>query len=178
MVFGKSLHRTPGIGRCFHRDATCSCTQILRRKKLILEKIFIDAGISGLTDKRPQFREMIREAEGDHPPAFIIYYDTSRFSRSRYDSIVYKRQGTRGHPPDFSGGRQRGQNRSSAYGTACSPSRTTRCARPLRDEPCDQGRRKNIKKPNLAVWPAPRAGQLAALVHFVTNLATKVAGKT
>ncbi len=25
---------------------------------------------------------------------------------------------------------------------------------------------------------APRAGQLAALVHFVTNLATKVAGKT
>lgn len=53
---------------------------------------FIDEAESGRTADRPAFREMIALAK-IHPPAFegILVWKMNRFSRSRIDSITYKK---------------------------------------------------------------------------------------
>ena len=59
---------------------------------LLDEYIFIEEGVSARTTDRPQFQQMIYEATSTPHRHFnnIIAYDSSRFSRSREDSIVYK----------------------------------------------------------------------------------------
>lgn len=55
------------------------------------EYIFTDEGISARTDDRPAFRRMVALAKQKTPPfRAIICYESSRFSRNREDSIVYK----------------------------------------------------------------------------------------
>ena len=58
----------------------------------VILREFIDEGVSGATDKRPQFQEMIRFCgicEGD--VAAVLVWSFSRFSRDRVHSAVYKR---------------------------------------------------------------------------------------
>lgn len=59
---------------------------------IILEYIFIDAGISGRkADKRPAFQEMIAKAKSkEHPVDVLLVWKFSRFARNQEESIVYK----------------------------------------------------------------------------------------
>ena len=59
---------------------------------IILEYIFVDAGISGRkADKRPAFQEMIAKAKSkEHPVDVLLVWKFSRFARNQEESIVYK----------------------------------------------------------------------------------------
>lgn len=56
-----------------------------------LIKTYADEGISGTTDHRPQFQQMIADSElGIFD--YVIVHKLDRFSRSKYDSAIYKRK--------------------------------------------------------------------------------------
>lgn len=63
-----------------------------RANNIILEHIYIDAGISGRkADKRPAFQEMIANAKSkEHPVDVLLVWKFSRFARNQEESIVYK----------------------------------------------------------------------------------------
>lgn len=50
---------------------------------------YIDRAISGKTDNRPSFQQLIRDSEKGHFDA-VIMYTLDRFARNRYDSAIYK----------------------------------------------------------------------------------------
>ena len=52
-------------------------------------KIFADEGISGSTDKRPEFQKAINFAIKNKIDYFLVY-DTSRFARNRVDAPYTK----------------------------------------------------------------------------------------
>ena len=52
---------------------------------------YIDRAITGTSDQRPAFQQMIRDAAG-RGFRFILVWKLDRFSRNRYDSAIYKRQ--------------------------------------------------------------------------------------
>ncbi len=55
----------------------------------VLLTVFADRGISGTSDKRPEFQKMImRASEGDVDA--VIVHKLDRFARNRYDSAFYK----------------------------------------------------------------------------------------
>ncbi len=66
------------------------CLKYAQEKGIEILAIFKDEGISGSTDKRPQFQEAITYAIKNKIEAFIVF-DTSRFARNREDAIYYKR---------------------------------------------------------------------------------------
>ena len=65
----------------------------MRRYRLFCELVdtYADRHITGRTDRRPEFQRMIDDAKSG---AFevVVVYTTDRFSRSKYDSVVYKKQ--------------------------------------------------------------------------------------
>lgn len=63
-----------------------------RSNGILLEQIFIDAGISGRkAQKRPAFQEMIAKAKDkEHPVDVLLVWKFSRFARNQEESIVYK----------------------------------------------------------------------------------------
>ena len=50
---------------------------------------YIDRAMSARTDQRPDFQRMIHDSDR-HLFQFVIVYALDRFSRSRYDSAIYK----------------------------------------------------------------------------------------
>lgn len=66
--------------------------QYAQANNIILERIFIDAGISGRkAEKRPAFQEMIARAKSqEHPVDVLLVWKFSRFARNQEESIVYK----------------------------------------------------------------------------------------
>lgn len=50
---------------------------------------YIDRAISGKTDNRPSFQQLIKDSERGHFDA-VIMYTLDRFARNRYDSAIYK----------------------------------------------------------------------------------------
>ncbi len=66
------------------------CLKYAQEKGIEVVAIFKDEGISGSTDRRPQFQEAINYATKHKIDAFIVF-DTSRFARNREDAIYYKR---------------------------------------------------------------------------------------
>ena len=52
---------------------------------------YIDRHISGKTDDRPEFQQMIADA-GKGMFDYVICWKTDRIARSRYDSIIYKKK--------------------------------------------------------------------------------------
>ena len=50
---------------------------------------YIDRAISGKTDNRPSFQQLIKDSEKGHFDA-VIMYTLDRFARNRYDSAIYK----------------------------------------------------------------------------------------
>lgn len=50
---------------------------------------YIDRAISGTSDRRPQFQQMIADA-GSKQFKYILVWKLDRFARNRYDSAIYK----------------------------------------------------------------------------------------
>lgn len=67
------------------------CKNYIKNHGMRLVCTYSDRHITGRTDRRPEFQRMIGDAESG---AFdvVVVYTTDRFSRSRYDSIMYKKQ--------------------------------------------------------------------------------------
>lgn len=64
------------------------CHEFCEHNGLEVVKQYTDYALSGKTDQRPEFRSMIDNApESD----VVVVYMFDRFSRSRYDAIVYKK---------------------------------------------------------------------------------------
>lgn len=55
----------------------------------VLLAIYADRGISGTSDKRPEFQRMISDASKNQFDAVIVH-KLDRFARNRYDSAIYK----------------------------------------------------------------------------------------
>lgn len=65
------------------------CEDYARRMGLTVLRTYADRAISGTTDKRPQFQQMLRDAAHGHW-GYVICYKIDRFARNRYDSATYK----------------------------------------------------------------------------------------
>lgn len=60
-----------------------------RQNNLRIVKVYADRALSGTTDKRPQFQQMMKDAA--HGKArYVVVWKTDRFARNRYDSATYK----------------------------------------------------------------------------------------
>lgn len=67
------------------------CHEFADKQGLTVVHEYIDRAISGTTDKRPEFLQMISDsAQGGFK--YVIVYKLDRFSRNRYDSAIYKRK--------------------------------------------------------------------------------------
>lgn len=51
---------------------------------------YVDKALTGRTDERPSFQRMIDESK-NHAFGYVLVYKLDRFSRSRYDSAIYKK---------------------------------------------------------------------------------------
>lgn len=67
------------------------CKRYIKQNKMQLVDVYADRHITGRTDRRPEFQRMISDAESDKFDTVVVY-TTDRFSRSKYDSVVYKKQ--------------------------------------------------------------------------------------
>lgn len=65
------------------------CREFAKHNKIKIIGTYIDRGISGKTDHRPDFQRMIKDAEKNQFEAVIVY-KLDRFARNRYDSAIYK----------------------------------------------------------------------------------------
>jgi len=65
------------------------CTAYAARQGLQIIQVYIDRAISGRTDERPQFQQMIEDSK-QHLFSNVIVYTFDRFGRDRYLHAVYK----------------------------------------------------------------------------------------
>ena len=65
------------------------CTEYAERNGLRVIKSYADKALTGRTDRRPDFQQMIADSE-KHLFQVVICWKTDRFARNRYDSAVYK----------------------------------------------------------------------------------------
>ena len=65
------------------------CNEYAKREGLNVLNEYIDRGISGRTDDRPQFQKMIKDSGKKHFEQIIVY-QLDRFARNRYDNAHYK----------------------------------------------------------------------------------------
>ena len=65
------------------------CEAYARAHGLTIQHEYIDRHISGKTDSRPAFQQMIADSD-QHLFDAVICWKTDRIARNRYDSIVYK----------------------------------------------------------------------------------------
>lgn len=67
------------------------CRAYCEQKGLQVVAEYCDRHISGRTDERPRFQEMLADAKSRLFDAVVVY-KTDRFSRNKYDSAIYKRE--------------------------------------------------------------------------------------
>ena len=65
------------------------CEEYAKANGYNIVDTYIDRAISGKTDKRPNFMKLIEDSSNKHFD-YVIVYKLDRFSRSRYDSAIYK----------------------------------------------------------------------------------------
>lgn len=65
------------------------CEAYARAHGLTIQHEYIDRHISGKTDDRPAFQQMISDSDLHHFDA-VICWKTDRLARNRYDSAIYK----------------------------------------------------------------------------------------
>lgn len=65
------------------------CEQFAKTHDMVIIKHYIDRALSGKTDDRPSFLQMIKDSSSGIFDAVLVY-KTDRFARNRYDSAVYK----------------------------------------------------------------------------------------
>lgn len=61
-----------------------------QRHGITIIELYADRGISGTTDKRPEFLRLLSDLRY-RPVDFVLVHKYDRFSRSRYDAAVYSR---------------------------------------------------------------------------------------
>lgn len=67
------------------------CEKYAAENGIIIVKQYIDRALSGTTDKRPQFLQMIADsAHGGFDT--VLVYKLDRFARNRYDSALHKKK--------------------------------------------------------------------------------------
>ncbi len=67
------------------------CLEYAKRNGYNVIHEYVDRAISGMSDNRPEFQQMVKDSRFKDFQAVIVYkYD--RFARNRYDSVVYKKQ--------------------------------------------------------------------------------------
>lgn len=67
------------------------CEAYVRAHGMTILREYVDRHISGKTDDRAQFRQMIDDS-AKRTFDLVICWKTDRFARNRYDSAVYKKQ--------------------------------------------------------------------------------------
>lgn len=65
------------------------CHAFAERNNLRIVREYIDRALTGTTDKRPDFLQMIEDSKRKGFQ-FVIVYQLDRFARNRYDSATYK----------------------------------------------------------------------------------------
>ena len=65
------------------------CQEFAEKEGIIIINNYIDRAISGKTDNRPAFQQMIADSSS-HEFEYVIVYKLDRFARNRYDSAIYK----------------------------------------------------------------------------------------
>ena len=65
------------------------CNDFAKRKGYTIVNTYCDSAISGKTDKRPQFQQMIMDSKSKQF-SVVIVWKIDRFSRDKYDSVYYK----------------------------------------------------------------------------------------
>ena len=68
-----------------------SCEDYAKRNGLVIVKQYIDRARSGTSDKRPEFQQMIEDSAKKLWNTIIIH-KLDRFSRDKYDAVIYKRK--------------------------------------------------------------------------------------
>lgn len=70
-------------------DQVRVCTDYAERNGYEVTRVYSDYAISGRTDERPQFQQMVRDA-GSYEA--VVVYMMDRFSRDAFDASIYKKQ--------------------------------------------------------------------------------------
>ena len=65
------------------------CHEYAKRQGFTVVGEYIDRAISGRSDDRPQFQQMIDDSR-KKAWQYVIVYKLDRFARNRYDSAIYK----------------------------------------------------------------------------------------
>ena len=65
------------------------CNEFAERNGYTVIHNYIDRAVSGKTDKREQFQQMLKDS-ADKSFEFVIVYKLDRFARNRYDSAMNK----------------------------------------------------------------------------------------
>lgn len=65
------------------------CNEFAERNGYTVIHNYIDRAVSGKTDKREQFQQMLKDS-ADKSFEFVIVYKLDRFARNRYDSAINK----------------------------------------------------------------------------------------
>lgn len=65
------------------------CKEYAERNKIEIIGKYIDRATTGTNDNRPEFQKMISDAK-NHSFDYILVYKLDRFSRNKYDNVVYK----------------------------------------------------------------------------------------
>lgn len=68
-----------------------ACRQFCERMQYTVIDVYSDRAMTGRTDMRPSFQQMIKDSKSRRFSAVVVYA-LDRFSRDRYDSAVYKRE--------------------------------------------------------------------------------------
>jgi len=67
------------------------CHQYAERVGLSVIHEYTDSAISGTSDKRPAFQQMVRDSKS-HTFEVVIVWKLDRFARNRYDAAIYRKQ--------------------------------------------------------------------------------------
>ena len=65
------------------------CYNFAQRNDLRITHEYIDRALTGTTDKRPEFLQMIEDSKRKGF-TYVLVYQLDRFARNRYDSATYK----------------------------------------------------------------------------------------
>ncbi len=65
------------------------CTTFARAEGMVVQHVYADRAISGTTDDRPQFQQMIADSS-HHTFQYVVVWKVDRFARDRYDSANYR----------------------------------------------------------------------------------------
>lgn len=65
------------------------CEAYAKVNGLRVVKVYADRALSGTSDQRPQFQQMLRDAAHGRW-SYVLTWKVDRFARNRYDSATYK----------------------------------------------------------------------------------------